>query len=88
MPLASSLTYDILTRQTEFVIREHMQQARASSRLPRQQIYEDTALGAFILWTTLACEAAMASLYLTALRDYETDVIRLEALTRTSRRSR
>ncbi len=85
MPLVSSLTYDALTRQTEHVIREYMLQASASSRLSRQQIYEDVALGALILWSHLACEAALSSSSLTALRDYEADMIRLEALTRRSR---
>ncbi|WP_186075391.1 hypothetical protein [Burkholderia gladioli] len=86
MPRVSALTYDALTRQTERIIRQYMQRAKVTSRLSRQQIYEDVALGAFVLWSHLACEAALATPCLTALRDYEADMVRLEALTRISRR--
>ncbi|MDN7919308.1 hypothetical protein QZM99_14560 [Burkholderia gladioli] len=86
MPLVSTVTYDALTYQTESVIREYMQRAKAASCISRQQICEDIALGAFVLWSHVACEAALASSCLTALRDYEADMIRLEALTRASRR--
>ncbi|CAG9235874.1 conserved hypothetical protein [Burkholderia gladioli] len=86
MSLASFLTYDALTCKTESVICEYMQRARAAPCISRQQICEDIALGAFVLWSHLACDAALASPCLTALRDYEADTIRLEALTRTSRR--
>ncbi|MBW5286675.1 hypothetical protein [Burkholderia gladioli] len=86
MPLVSALTYDALTCQTESVIREYMQRAKAAPCISRQQICEDIALGAFVLWSHLACEAALASPCLTALCDYEADMIRLEALTWTSRR--
>lgn len=82
MPLVSSLKYNALTRQAEDVIREYMQQAKAPSPISRQQMCEDIALGAFILWSHLACEAALASSSLSALRDYEDDRLRLEAMTR------
>ncbi|WP_186038830.1 hypothetical protein [Burkholderia gladioli] len=86
MPLVSSLTYDAMTRQTVDVIRKYMQQAKASSPISRQQMCEDVALGAFILWSHLACEAALASSSLSALRDYEADRIRLEAMIQASHR--
>ncbi len=86
MPLESALTYDTLTCQAERIIRDYMQRANAAPRMSRQQIYEDVALGALILWSHLACEAALASPSLTALRDYEADMIRLRTLTWTSRR--
>ncbi|NIE82380.1 MULTISPECIES: hypothetical protein [unclassified Burkholderia] len=81
MSLEITLSLEVLTVETERVIHQYMRRADQASHPSRKALYEDVALGAFLLWSHLACEASTKNPSPTALRDYDAAMNRLQALT-------
>ncbi|WP_154641271.1 hypothetical protein [Burkholderia cenocepacia] len=78
-----NVSYEILTREAEALIRDKMSASGRERDSGRNAFYEDSAFGVYMLWSRLACLAASsADRGSQALARYDADRSRLEASTR------